>query len=216
MRNKSPIRTLALDLHPRSFGYVVVEGPDRLLDWGVCAYRDRGNSTHELIQRRLHRLFALWIPSVVVVHNPPTTHPRVRVRKARLLKRIVSEARKYRVGVHAIKIESQQNPGKKLTKYENARRVAEHFPVLTRELPPERRAWESEHYGMSIFTAAALAMSQHHSTAASTPERSLRSLCGPEHGPRRQVLQRASSLRHQECPLSRRPKARSRHRSRCR
>jgi hypothetical protein len=89
-------------------------------------------------------------------------HPKVRVRKARLLERIMSEARQYQTGVHTIKIESRQNPGKKVTKYENARRVAEHFPVLTRELPPERRAWESEHYRMSIFTAATLALSQCH------------------------------------------------------
>jgi hypothetical protein len=55
-----------------------------------------------------------------------------------------------------------------LTKYENARRVAERFPVLTRELPPKRRAWESEHYRMSIFAAAALAMAQLHAKSAST------------------------------------------------
>jgi len=35
MRSKSLTRVLALDLHPRRFGYVVLEGPERLLDWGV-------------------------------------------------------------------------------------------------------------------------------------------------------------------------------------
>ena len=158
MRRESPIRILALDLHPRRFGYVVVEGKDKLLDWGVCTHRGRDNSGPVLIQRRLCRLFALWIPSIVLVHNPPTMNPRVRLRKLRLLKRIVSEARKCGVGVRGIKIESRQNPGKKVTKYENTRRVAEHFPVLGWRMPPKRRAWESEHYRMSIFTAASLAM----------------------------------------------------------
>src|SRR5213080_1185925 len=35
-RHKDLARVLALDLHARSFGYVVVEGPSRLLDWGGC------------------------------------------------------------------------------------------------------------------------------------------------------------------------------------
>src|SRR5438132_507088 len=33
------------------------------------------------------------------------------------------------------------------------------FPVLTRELPPKRMAWESEYYRMSIFTGAGLLLS---------------------------------------------------------
>ena len=45
--------------------------------------------------------------------------------------------------------------GKYLTDYENARRVAELFPVLKWKLPPKRRAWEREHYRTSMFTAAA-------------------------------------------------------------
>ena len=166
MKRKSPIRILALDLHPRSFGYVVVEGRDKLLDWGVCTHRGRDTSAHALLERRLRQLFALWIPSVVIVHNPPTMYPRVRLQKNRLLKRIVSEARKCRIGVRMIRIESRQNPGKKVTKYENARRVAEHFPVLGWRMPPKRKAWESEHYRMSMFTAAALAMTYRASNPA--------------------------------------------------
>ncbi len=50
--------------------------------------------------------------------------------------------------------------GERLTKYEIARRVAERFPVLRRALPPKRQIWESEHYRMSIFDAAALLFSQ--------------------------------------------------------
>jgi hypothetical protein len=50
--------------------------------------------------------------------------------------------------------------GKTLTKYENARRAAEHFSVLRWKMPPKRRAWESEDYRMSMFGAATLAMAQ--------------------------------------------------------
>jgi len=40
------------------------------------------------------------------------------------------------------------------------------FPVLTREQPPKRKTWESEHYQISVFTTAALAISQRYSTSA--------------------------------------------------
>jgi len=43
------------------------------------------------------------------------------------------------------------------------------FPVLTREQPPKWKPWESEHYRMSIFAAAALAMAQLYAKSASTP-----------------------------------------------
>ncbi|PYX02386.1 MAG: hypothetical protein DMG85_21530 [Acidobacteria bacterium] len=35
MKHKSFARVLGIDLHPRHFGYVILESPDRLLDWGV-------------------------------------------------------------------------------------------------------------------------------------------------------------------------------------
>ena len=58
-----------------------------------------------------------------------------------------------------------------IRKDEIASLLAERFPVLHWELPPKRKIWESEHYRMSIFDAAALAVSclkQRSTTAAMT------------------------------------------------
>src|SRR6266851_2735985 len=43
-------------------------------------------------------------------------------------------------------------------KYERAVEIAARFPEIGWKLPPKRKAWESEHYRMSMFSAAALAM----------------------------------------------------------
>jgi hypothetical protein len=43
------------------------------------------------------------------------------------------------------------------TKHENARLVAEQFPVLIWNLPSKRKPWESEDYRMSMFCAASIA-----------------------------------------------------------
>src|SRR5437879_2754155 len=156
MRRKGPIRILALDLHPCSFGYVVIESPTNLLDWGVCSSRQKGAVSDALVRKRLRRLLDLWRPAVLVFNTLSSVTPKSNHRSKRLLKQIETEARKHRIPVRILEDNPVGNQGENLTKYENARRVAEHFPVLTRELPPKRRAWESEHYRMSIFTAASL------------------------------------------------------------
>ncbi len=168
MRRESPIRILALDLHPRRFGYVVVESPSSLLDWGVCSDRRKHGAGNVLVRRRLRVLLDLWRPAVLVLHNPSKKSRKPNSKKDKLLERIVTEAGSRRIMVR-VPVKSSADQDKILTKYENARRVAEHFPVLRRELPPKRRAWESEHYRMSIFAAAALAMAQLHAKSASTP-----------------------------------------------
>src|SRR2546428_4469462 len=165
MNHNSLTRILALDPHPRSFGYVVVENSSRLLDGGVSSYREKHDAANVLVCKRMRQLLDLWRPAALVLHNPVKKSRRP---KDGLTEWIVTEAKSRRIIVH-VSVKSAADEGKILTKYENARRVAEHFPVLTRELPPKRQIWQSEHYRMSIFTAAALAMAQLHAKSASTP-----------------------------------------------
>ena len=156
MKHSGFKRVLALDLHPRRFGYAVLESPDRLLGWGVCTDRRKRQSENALIRRRLGRVLALWSPSVILLRD---SRRRSRQSPGRLLDRIVIEAKDRRIPVWFLEETSSRLQGKSLTHHENARRVAERFPFLKRKLPPKRRAWESEHYRTSIFTAASLAMS---------------------------------------------------------
>src|SRR5438132_9030616 len=143
-RYKALARVLALDLHPRCFGYVVVEGQSKLLDWGVCSSRQKGVVSDVLVRKRLMQLLDLWRPAALVLHNPVKKSRRPNQKKDGLTEWIVAEAKSRRIIVR-VSVKRAADQGEILTKYENARRVAEHFPVLTRELPPKRRAWESEH-----------------------------------------------------------------------
>jgi hypothetical protein len=156
MKYKSLTRVLALDLHPRRFGYVVVGDSDKLLHWGVCSDRRKGNAADGLIRRRLKPLLELWRPSVVVLRDPPrirTLNPQ----KNRLLKQIMKAAKDQRARVQILK-KRPTDRAERLTNYRRAQAVVERFPVLTQKLPPKRKPWESEHYRMSMFSAAALAM----------------------------------------------------------
>jgi len=161
MRYKTLTRVLALDLHPRDFGYVVVESPDKLLDWGVRSHRRKGNSSDVLIQKRLRPLLELWRPSVVVLReplrirtpNPPTS---------RLLKKQIMMSAKIQGARVQVLKKRPTDRTEKLTKYECAQAVVKLFPVLTRKLPPKRKPWESEDYRMNMFAAAALALAYLH------------------------------------------------------
>jgi hypothetical protein len=157
MIRKTFARVLALDLHPHRFGYVVVESPAKLLDWGVRSYRRKGNPADVLIRRRLRPLLELGKPMLLAIRDPQQLCPRQRRLREKLLRGIAKEAKAHRARVQMLKKRSTDR-AEKLTKYERAQEVIKRFPVLTRNLPPKRKPWESEHYSVSMFEALAVAV----------------------------------------------------------
>ena len=78
------IRVLALDLHPRGFGYAVFEGRARLVDWGTKdVRRDKESAT----LRRIGQLVRLYRPTVLVVEDCAHGKSRRRPRVKRLTER---------------------------------------------------------------------------------------------------------------------------------
>src|SRR5712691_1400655 len=62
-------RVLALDVHPRSFGFVVFEGPNRMLDWGVRSFRSGANAVKIPAATKFLALLDEFRPSAVVVRE---------------------------------------------------------------------------------------------------------------------------------------------------
>jgi hypothetical protein len=155
MKTISPARILALDLRPRRFGYVVLEGPNNLLDWGVRSCRRKGKPSDVLIQGRLRPLLGLWKPTVLLIRGARQLSSRQQLLREGLLKGVVAEAKAYRVCVQLLK--SAEERAEKLTNYERALEAAKRFPAVAERLPLKRKPWESEHYSMSIFEALQIA-----------------------------------------------------------
>lgn len=152
----SPKRVLALDVHPRSFGYVVFEGSDRLLDWGVRSYRSPKENPLPRVQKNLQVLFRDFAPGVLVVKEP-------RARIGSKLNRIMGSIRKQAARNHvSLRLLSKKAARRafsdleSLTKHGVATALAKRYPELAWKLPPKRKPWQSEDYRMSIFDAAAL------------------------------------------------------------
>ena len=145
-RHTQQTRILALDIHPRSFGYVVMEGPSQLLDWGVRrSYQKTKSHPGVLVGGRLGPLLKTWTPDVVVV--------RIGGRREKGLQSLFRQIRKEVDGRAFIPIKGTDDPHPSQSKYERAVEIAARFPDIGWKLPSKRKSWESEHYSMSIFEA---------------------------------------------------------------
>jgi hypothetical protein len=149
-------RWLVIDLHPRHFGFVVVESPRTVLDWGVRRLRGKSNPADELVQKGLRRLLELWRPSSLVIGGPRKINPASTLAKGRLVKRVLAEADNHRLRARLLRTTAGTN--ERQTKYERALATIQHFPTLSHLLGPKRNVWESERYSASILEALAFCL----------------------------------------------------------
>jgi Holliday junction resolvasome RuvABC endonuclease subunit len=150
-------RVLAIDPNHRGFGYVIFEGPDRLIDWGVRHVQGQKNRAS---LKAVSDLIDRYRPQVLVVENTSPTGCRKRTRVRTLL--AVLERRAASRGLAVRRIGRERVRKAFLArgirnKDQVARSIAARFPELGRHLPPERKPWMSEDLRMAMFDAAAMA-----------------------------------------------------------
>jgi hypothetical protein len=161
-------RILALDVRPRSFGYVVLEGPDQLLDWGVRSYRKAGVDLRLRVKKSLRALLGDFVPSGLTFTEFQRRGSRRNARLKRVFDAIRREADKQGIPLRPVSRKAVQEAFAQLanaTKHRIASVVAERYPELSWKLPPKRKPWQSEDYRMSIFDAAALGVTYFERTA---------------------------------------------------
>jgi hypothetical protein len=151
IRKTQQTRILALDIHPRSFGYVVMEGPDKLLDWGVRrSYRKTRNHPEVLVEGRLRPLLKIWKPGAVVT--------RIGDRRNKDVQPLFRHMKKEAGATSFLPITGTRGFYLGLGKYQRAVEMAMRFPEIGWKLPPKRKLGDSEHYSMSMFEALAIAV----------------------------------------------------------
>ena len=152
---RSQKRVLALDVHPRSFGFVVFEGPNRLLDWGIKSFRPGVNAVKISAAKKLLVLLDEFTPSAIVIRKREV---RRSTTKTKMLTTIESQSRRRRIPVRFISRGDVNRAfvGFESNKYEVASALAKQFPALASRLPPKRKIWQIENYRMGIFDAAAV------------------------------------------------------------
>ena len=148
-------RVMALDIRTRSFGFVMFEGPNRMLDWGIRSFRNGVNAVKIPAAEKLLGLLDVFTPSAIVIRKRETKRG---TKKSKMLTTIERQALRRKVPVR-FKSRGDVNRafvGFESNKYEVASALAKQFPALASRLPPKRKIWQSEDYRMGIFDAAAV------------------------------------------------------------
>ena len=145
-------RILCLDVRPRSFAFVVFEGPKLVLDWGARSFRRGVNAVRVPLGIKVARLLDEYAPCVLVLERPRTR------KHVRIVAAIRKQAKLQRIPIRLVSARAKDEAfsGSNDNKHQIASALATRFPDLVSVLPPKRKAWQSEDYRMSIFDAAAL------------------------------------------------------------
>jgi Holliday junction resolvasome RuvABC endonuclease subunit len=150
-----------LSIAPSScgFGFVVLEGDEIFVDWGVK--KVTGNKNAQSL-KKAEELIAQYQPAVLVLENTSVKGSRRSPRIRTFTQQIVEMATARKVKVKLFPRDQVMNafiPDRKGTKQEVAEIIAHRFPMeLGSSLPAKRKLWKSEDSRMTIFDAVALAL----------------------------------------------------------
>lgn len=149
---------LALEPSARGLCFVAFDKDRGLLDWGGFEARASKNARCRQIARRLSRALT---PRHIVLENGDASTSTRRPRIRELLRAIAQDATDdgYAV-VRLPRLRTRQclcahGTG---SKDDMAAAVCTIYPELSGRLPERRRTWQSEHYSLALFEAAALGM----------------------------------------------------------
>ena len=152
------IRVLAIDPSTRGFGFAVLEGPHRLIDWGVKETKvDKKRRSLKLIDDLIEQ----YQPRVIVVEDYAGKGSRRCPRIQGLINDISRLASKKKIRVRRFsraKVKRVFSESGASNKYEIAMAITNCFTELAPRLPRFRKPWMSEDYRMSIFDAVGLSL----------------------------------------------------------
>ena len=145
-------RILCLDIRPRSFAFVVFEGPKVVLDWGARSFRRGVNAVRVPLGLKVARLLHEYAPCALVLERPRTS------KHLRIVAAIRKQAKTHKIPIRLLSARTIDAvfSGSNDNKDQIASVLTTRFPDLLSVLPPKRKPWQSEDYRMSIFDAAAL------------------------------------------------------------
>ena len=162
--SRAPYRALTLAIHPnsRGFGWIALSGPFSPYDWGTVGVRGRDKNVRCL--RHIEKLLDQLTPETVVLEAFDARNSKRRTRIANLGHAIVALAQGRIIDVAVYTFKDVQGVFADLgarSRYEIAEAVVRTLSLLSPYLPKRRKAWHSEGWRLSLFCAAALALTHY-------------------------------------------------------
>lgn len=160
-RSTRPVRVLAVDPAPRGFGFVILEGPRAVIDWGVRSGRAASIEREQQLLLRFSDLVGRYRPTMVVFENMSAPESRRQGRARLLVATMTNFATWQKIAVREISQSQVKQVFKTFgarSKYEVACAISRQVPEIASWLPKKRKPWNAEDYRMAAFNAAALAL----------------------------------------------------------
>lgn len=146
-------RVLGLDPMPRGIAWIVLEGSERLIDWGITRQK-----TVKQAARKVSALRDQFLPDLLVIEDPEGS--RRGPRAIDIIETISLDAEAEGIPAMVVTREAVSAGFAHVgtTKQEIAEALARVFPELEHKLPTKRKPWEAEDERMGIFDALSFAM----------------------------------------------------------
>jgi hypothetical protein len=160
MGKGEPHDRLILAIYPmsRGFGFVVLEGRNRTIDWGA---KDARGDKNRVALAKASELMSWYRPDVLVLENADHAASRRTERIRNLYRQLTELAKTQKIAVRHFArsdIKAAFASRKASTRYEIAQAIAQELPDLAPWLPPPRKIRMSEDPRLSTFDAASLAL----------------------------------------------------------
>ncbi len=147
-------RIVSIELTAPGFAFAILEGPERLIDWG-------GREVHgdvSVFLDKFRRLLERYRPDALVLEEPAGSRRGERGRE--WLAWAEDLASKRGLGLHTIASEEfrWRVPLMRKNRHAVAAAIAGQFPQLRPALPDKRRPWQAEPARIAVFVAIARAL----------------------------------------------------------
>jgi hypothetical protein len=149
------LRALSVEPTTTGFAYALLEGSERLVDWGLAELRHQSRAA---LESRLSKLLRRAAPDVVIIEDVLASRKGTRSReKAHLLLQHAARFGVEGVVVSRLRVR-RMFAACGTSSWDVAVAVSRWFPELEPWLPRKRRPWESADRRIGIFAAAGVAL----------------------------------------------------------
>lgn len=158
-QNGKPKIIYSIYPNANGFGFVYMDGPRKLLDFGVVRVNPICNFR---ILEKIKSSIDYFKPSVLILLDPEGNSSRTGNRIRKLIEKITGYAKQESLQVAQISRDQIRDVFENfgvITKYEISQWLLSEFKQLETRKPRQRKLWSSEDRNMAIFDSLSLALS---------------------------------------------------------
>lgn len=154
--------TLVMYPNTHGVGFVICEGPDEIIDFGLKKVRSISNSKY---LKKAKWLMEYCRPNLVLLLDYKNGSQRISKRQEKVIDSFRDLAKAQLIPIQTYsrsQVKQVFSAFEKATKYEIAMQILGWYPQLKNKEPHKRLPWMAEHYQMGVFDAFALMLTHYY------------------------------------------------------